>query len=71
MASGGALVFHGNVLHKSEANRSERNRWALVLDFDDRKNEIVRINRQTNMMTQFDSLEIWRRTRLPPPPALL
>jgi hypothetical protein len=65
--SGGALVFHGNVLHKSEANRSARNRWAIVLDFDDRRNEIVRINRQTNMMTQFDSMEIWRRSRLPEP----
>jgi hypothetical protein len=64
VAAGGALVFHGNVLHKSEANRSARNRWALVLDFDDRKNQIVRINRKTNMMTQFDSLEIWRRSRI-------
>lgn len=65
VAAGGALVFHGNVLHKSEANRSARNRWALVLDFDDRKNEIMRINKQTNLVTQFDSLEIWRRSRQP------
>jgi hypothetical protein len=60
--SGGALVFHGNVLHKSEPNQSDRNRWALVLDFDKQHNEILRINKETNMMTQFDSLEIWRRT---------
>jgi hypothetical protein len=62
--SGGALVFHGNVLHKSEPNRSDRNRWALVLDFDRQHNHIVRIHKETNMMTQFDSIEIWRRTRL-------
>lgn len=61
--SGGAIVFHGNVLHKSEPNRSDRNRWAIVLDFDRQHNEIIRVNKDTNMMVQFDSFEVWRRTR--------
>jgi len=62
--SGGALIFHGNVLHKSEPNCSDRNRWAIVMDFDRQHNEIIRINKDTNMMMQFDSYEIWRRSNL-------
>ena len=61
--AGGAIVFHGNVLHKSEPNRSDRNRWAIVLDFDNQHNEIIRVNKETNMMAQFDSFEVWRRTK--------
>jgi ectoine hydroxylase-related dioxygenase (phytanoyl-CoA dioxygenase family) len=62
--SGGALVFHGNVLHRSEPNRSERNRWAVTLGFDKQRNEIYRFNRDTNLFSQFDSFEIWRRTSI-------
>jgi len=60
--AGGALVFHGNVLHKSESNRSNGNRWAIVLDFDQQHNDIARINKETNMMAQFDSFKVWRRS---------
>jgi ectoine hydroxylase-related dioxygenase (phytanoyl-CoA dioxygenase family) len=67
--SGGAIVVHGNVLHKSEPDRSDRNRCAIVLDFDKQHNDIIRVNKETHMMRQFGSIEVWRRSYAPVFPA--
>ena len=37
--AGDALVFHCNILHKSNANNSERRRWAMLYSYNTRSNE--------------------------------
>ena len=36
---GDALIFHSNIMHKSNANRSDRRRWALLISYNTRENE--------------------------------
>jgi hypothetical protein len=38
MAPGDALFFHANLLHRSDQNRSENDRWALVCCYNARSN---------------------------------
>ena len=47
MEPGDALFFHGNLLHKSDQNRSEDSRWSLICCFNVRSNdpyEVIRHN---------------------------
>jgi hypothetical protein len=38
MEPGDGLFFHGNVLHRSDQNRSEYPRWGLICCYNTRKN---------------------------------
>jgi ectoine hydroxylase len=38
MAPGDALFFHANLLHRSDQNRSENDRWALICCYNGRRN---------------------------------
>jgi len=38
MAPGDALFFHANLLHRSDQNRSENDRWALICCYNARQN---------------------------------
>lgn len=44
MQAGDALIFHGNTLHRSDANRSRHPRWGLVLCYTRRSNVPPRPN---------------------------
>ncbi|MEZ6092438.1 MAG: phytanoyl-CoA dioxygenase family protein [Pirellulaceae bacterium] len=47
MNPGDALFFHGNVLHRSDQNRSEHSRWSLICCYNARSNdpyEVIRHN---------------------------
>jgi hypothetical protein len=39
MNPGDALFFHANLLHRSDQNRSENDRWALVCCYNARSND--------------------------------
>ena len=39
MKSGSAVLFHGNTLHRSDQNRSERPRWAFICCYNVRSND--------------------------------
>lgn len=39
--SGGLLIFHSLVLHMSHRNDSDRNRWAIICDYDSNPNPSV------------------------------
>lgn len=56
MAPGDALFFHGNVLHRSDQNRSEKPRWSLICCYNTKSNDpIIRDGRHPN----YSPLEIW------------
>ncbi|QDV71457.1 Phytanoyl-CoA dioxygenase (PhyH) [Rosistilla carotiformis] len=47
MQPGDALFFHGNLLHRSDQNRSEHSRWSLICCYNARSNnpyEVLRHN---------------------------
>ena len=39
MPPGAAIIFHGNTLHRSDANTSERPRWSLICCYNARGND--------------------------------
>ena len=43
VSAGSALVFHGNLLHRSELNRSQTDRCAVILGFDYKKRAVGHI----------------------------
>ena len=61
VSAGSALVFHGNLLHRSELNRSNRDRCAVILGFDYKKSEVERTVPATGETERWDTLEVWRR----------
>ena len=42
MKPGDTLFFHANLLHRSDANRSERPRWSLICCYNTRSNDPYR-----------------------------
>jgi hypothetical protein len=38
MSPGDALYFHANTLHRSDQNKSEQDRWALICCYNARSN---------------------------------
>jgi ectoine hydroxylase-related dioxygenase (phytanoyl-CoA dioxygenase family) len=61
MAPGDALFFHGNLLHRSDQNRSENPRWSLICCYNTRHNDpIIRDGRHPN----YSPLEIWDDARV-------
>ena len=56
MGPGDALFFHSNLLHRSDANLSEKPRWSLICCFNTRHNDpIHKDGRHPN----YHPLEIW------------
>jgi hypothetical protein len=56
MAPGDALFFHGNLLHRSDQNRSDFPRWSLICCYNTKHNDpIIRNGRHPN----YTPLEIW------------
>ena len=45
MEPGDALFFHGNLLHRSDQNRSEHSRWSLICCFNARSNDPYQVIR--------------------------
>ena len=61
MKPGDALFFHGNLLHRSDANTSEYPRWSLICCYNTKHNDpIYRDGRHPN----YHPLEIWDDERV-------
>lgn len=61
MDPGDALFFHGNLLHRSDKNQSERPRWSLICCYNTRHNDpFVLEGRHPN----YAPLEIWPDERV-------
>ncbi len=61
MGPGDALFFHGNLLHRSDQNRSDYPRWSLICCYNTKHNDpIVRDGRHPN----YSPLEIWDDDRV-------
>jgi len=39
MDAGDTMIFHANIVHKSNANNSDRRRWALLISYNTKENE--------------------------------
>ena len=56
MKPGDGLFFHGNLLHRSDQNRSDHPRWSLINCYNTRHNDpFVQDSRHPN----YSPLEIW------------
>lgn len=61
MEPGDALFFHGNLLHRSDQNRSENPRWSLICCYNTKHNDpIIRDGRHPN----YSPLEVWDDQRV-------
>lgn len=52
---GAAVLFHSNLLHRSDRNHSERPRWALICCYNTRGNNPYKPGRHP----QYSPLEVW------------
>lgn len=55
MEPGDALFFHGNTLHRSDCNTSERPRWSLICCYNTRHNDPYKESRHP----RYSPLEQW------------
>lgn len=58
VAAGGLLIFHSLVLHMSQRNTSDRDRWSIICDYDCAPNPVfeeIPVNRPAGM----DEKNIW------------
>lgn len=56
MQPGDAIFFHGNLLHRSDQNKSEFPRWSLICCYNTKHNDpIIRDGRHPN----YSPLELW------------
>jgi ectoine hydroxylase-related dioxygenase (phytanoyl-CoA dioxygenase family) len=61
MEPGDALFFHGNLLHRSDQNRSDYARWSLICCYNTKHNDpIVHNGRHPN----YSPLETWQDDRV-------
>jgi hypothetical protein len=61
MNPGDALFFHGNLLHRSDQNRSEHPRWSLICCYNTRHNDpFIKGGRHPN----YSPLDIWPDERV-------
>lgn len=56
MQPGDALFFHGNLLHRSDANTSEHPRWSLICCYNTKHNDPIF---QNGRHPNYHPLEIW------------
>jgi hypothetical protein len=56
MQPGDAIFFHGNLLHRSDQNKSDFPRWSLICCYNTKHNDpIIRDGRHPN----YSPLELW------------
>jgi ectoine hydroxylase-related dioxygenase (phytanoyl-CoA dioxygenase family) len=67
MSPGDALFFHPNLLHRSDQNRSENDRWALVCCYNARSNDPYKDGRHPRY-TPMQRVEADSIVRYAPPP---
>ena len=52
---GDAVIFHANLLHRSDQNKSENPRWALICCYNTKRNDPYKESRHP----QYTPMEIW------------
>lgn len=57
---GSAVLFHGNVLHRSDQNHSEHPRWAFICCYNTRHNDPYKESRHP----RYTPLEVWDDARV-------
>ncbi len=57
---GDAVFFHANLLHRSDQNRSEHPRWALICCYNTRRNDPYQASRHPG----YSPLEVWPDSRV-------
>jgi hypothetical protein len=61
MEPGDALFFHGNLLHRSDQNKSDASRWSLICCYNTRHNDpYLTDSRHPN----YSPLEKWSEDRV-------
>ena len=60
LAPGSAVLFHANLLHRSDQNHSDNPRWALICCYNTRHNDPFKPGRHPN----YSPLEIWDDNQL-------
>ena len=61
MEAGDGLFFHGNLLHRSDQNRSDHPRWSLISCYNTRHNDpFLQDSRHPN----YSPLEIWEDAKV-------
>lgn len=60
MAPGSAVIFHGNLLHRSDQNRSENPRWAFICCYNTRHNNPWKESRHP----RYSPLDRWPAERI-------
>lgn len=61
MQPGDALFFHGNLLHRSDQNKSDYARWSLICCYNTKHNDpIIQGGRHPN----YSPLEVWPNERV-------
>ncbi len=48
MGAGDAIFFHGNLLHRSDQNRSERSRWSYICCYNTKHNDPYKVHHHPN-----------------------
>ena len=57
---GSAIFFHGNVLHRSDQNKSDHPRWAFICCYNTRHNDPYKDSKHP----RYSPLEIWDDSRI-------
>ncbi len=57
---GDAVIFHANLLHRSDQNRSDHPRWALICCYNTKRNDPYRESRHP----RYAPLEVWDDERV-------
>ncbi len=60
LAPGDAVLFHANLLHRSDQNRSDEPRWALICCYNTRENDPYKESRHP----RYTPLEVWEDSRV-------
>lgn len=60
LSPGSAVIFHGNTLHRSDANTSERNRWAFICCYNRASNDPYKESRHP----KYSPLEVWTDAKI-------
>lgn len=48
MEAGDAIFFHGNLLHRSDQNRSEKSRWSYICCYNTKHNDPFKVHHHPN-----------------------
>lgn len=60
MEPGSAVFFHGNVLHRSDQNKSDQPRWAFICCYNTRHNDPYKESKHP----RYSPLEVWDDARV-------